>query len=310
MNSGNGKKMDFYNCISGDEAKKVVEKGLGEVVVVDGTEEAKASDMDSKAIEENNADLFTVRALSKPDKQVITKIKRKKRGMPAVTSSIWPEELTDYIKDNNGRLLKTVNADAVYEKLIKRLDHYARPSSAELKRCIKPEDFKHNRRTTYSDSHLSKDSEHDNTFRYLLKNKLARSENWTAIEINDHVLSQFQRLNIGEYAEGSDSGKANRHSSSIIKIMTGEMDERILGDGAKPRTTLRKPSQESFLTSDGNQSDVPLPREEDNTFTMDAFWADLGVDIPPPQRPDSKQGYSSNQDDFDLNMDDEDDFEL
>ena len=128
----------------------------------------------------------------------------------------------------------------------------------------------------------------------------------------NNVLSHASRTGTGLIVDLLifNSGKVNRHSSSIIKIMTGEMDERILGSGARPKTAMRKPSQESVLTSDGNQSDVPLPREEDNTFTMDAFWADLGVDIPPPQSQDNKQGYSSNQDDFDLNMDDEDDFEL
>jgi len=312
------KRLDYYNCMSGEEAKKVVDEGSGEIVDESGKagflSGKDSSDVDNNAILEGVPDLVSVRALNKPDRQVIKKIKQKKKGMPAVTSSTWPEELTDYIKDYNGRMLKTVNANAVHEKLFDRLLARSKFGTEvnykEYMRCIKPENFNQINRATYSDNFLSNSSEHDNTFRYLLKNKLARSKNWTAKEINDHVLPQFHKLSIGEYADGSDSGKVNRHSSSIIKIMTGEMDERILGSGARPKTAMRKPSQESVLTSDGNQSDVPLPREEDNTFTMDAFWADLGVDIPPPQSQDNKQGYSSNQDDFDLNMDDEDDFEL
>ena len=53
------------------------------------------------------------------------------------------------------------------------------------------------------------------------------------------------------------------------------------------------------------------PREEDSTFTMDAFWADLGVDIPPPtgSRRES-HGGDNNDDGGDMDIDEDDDFEL
>ena len=57
------------------------------------------------------------------------------------------------------------------------------------------------------------------------------------------------------------------------------------------------------------------PREEDSTFTMDAFLVDLGVDIPPPagsgSRRDSQGGNNTNDDTGgDMDIDDDDEFEL
>ena len=77
-------------------------------------------------------------------------------------------------------------------------------------------------------------------------------------------------------------------------------------------TPSRRSSQSSGAgaSQEMTQERPALPGEEDNTFTMDAFWADLGVDIPPPDRRAS-QGGDNNYDENDLNMDDdEDDFEL
>ena len=47
------------------------------------------------------------------------------------------------------------------------------------------------------------------------------------------------------------------------------------GDGG-----IGKESRPDSYPSNGRPSPA-LPSVEDTTFTMDAFWADLGVDVPP-----------------------------
>ena len=76
-----------------------------------------------------------------------------------------------------------------------------------------------------------------------------------------------------------------------------------MGEGDGGTGTKSRP--DSSLPSHGLPSPAP-PSVEDTTFTMDAFWADLGVDTPPPPGKRGSQARSFTSAEYEA----EDDWEL
>ena len=128
-----------------------------------------------------------------------------------------------------------------------------------------------------------------------------------------HLLHQFQRLDIADYAEDAETSVKNRHSASILRILTGEEDHRIGEKTFGGRRPSRAASVDSSVSA---ASPAAPPGEEDPAYTMDSFWADLGVDIPPPgaggrrSSQDTSQHGKDPDADMDLDLGDEEDFEL
>ena len=128
-----------------------------------------------------------------------------------------------------------------------------------------------------------------------------------------HFLHQFQRLDIADYAEDAETGVKNRHSASVLRILTGAEDHRIGEKTFGGRRPSRAASVDSSVSA---ASPAAPPREEDPAYTMDSFWADLGVDIPPPGAGGRRSSLDTSQHgkdpdaDMDLDLGDEEDFEL
>ena len=81
------------------------------------------------------------------------------------------------------------------------------------------------------------------------------------------------------------SSFSNRYSENILQIM--------MGKGKAGRVVCSR-SDTSNLASGQPPSPAP-PREEDTTFTMDAFWADLEVEAPstPTGRGNQARSFAS-----------------
>ena len=129
------------------------------------------------------------------------------------------------------------------------------------------------------------------------------------------LLPQFDKLNIGDYDENSRSILKNAHSSKILKIMLGDLDSRI-GEETYPGFTSKDKGQDSVLASEAGG---PPQVAEDTSYAMDNFWADLGVEAPPSSSQGDRrmsnvsverQEEVKEVDLSDLNLGDEDDFEL
>ena len=101
----------------------------------------------------------------------------------------------------------------------------------------------------------------------------------------EHFVPHFDKINLSNYSKDTPYRYSNRHSESILKILTGEGEGNYLKDS--------KSGPGDLVSASGLASPAP-PSVEDPTFTMDAFWADLGVDAPPPsvKRGDLRQASS------------------
>ena len=85
----------------------------------------------------------------------------------------------------------------------------------------------------------------------------------------NHLVPHLEKLDLTNYAPGTSYKYSNRHSESILKIMMGK------GETGKVVESRR----DSVQPASGQPSPAP-PKEEDSM--MEAFWADLGVEAPPP----------------------------
>jgi len=93
-----------------------------------------------------------------------------------------------------------------------------------------------------------------------------------AVNLRHHLVPHLEKLNLSKYAIGTSYKYSNRHSESILKIMMGE--------GAKGKGASDSRSDSSNLAS--GQLSPATSKEQDTTFSMEDFWADLGVEAPPP----------------------------
>ena len=252
------------------------------------------------------------------------KIRYKPKGLPNIADSDWPDYLTSLMKDKRGVWQKTINIPEVTKKLqqyyiwsnpedLSRKKRWEEVSVIQLEKPLCVRNYGH----VYKPFKPKDPSKDNKKFKYALIKKMESDDQITKDNVRLHLVPQFSRINIGDYVEGCGSNVVNRHSSSIFQIMTGELDHRLGGSGNKsqPPPSSRRQSLNTSLGDMSMTSSPAPPREEDSTFTMDAFWADLGVDIPPPADSGSRrnsQGGENNNDDAggDMDIDDDDDFEL
>jgi len=87
---------------------------------------------------------------------------------------------------------------------------------------------------------------------------------------DDDLVPHFQILKLANYLPGSGCKSNNRHSESVLQIMLGH----------NPCVKEKAGGSSSRASSLGPSSSPTPPKEVDSTFTMDAFWADLGVEAP------------------------------
>ena len=251
------------------------------------------------------------------------------KGFPSVTIADWPEEFVDTRvmkcgderKKVPAKCLNIENADKALKAFYK-----GKTSSHSLESVIdrnklrleKPLRGHQVRSCLKSDWTSSRKSEEESDHRvrsftsYVDRKRTERHGEHGGPNV---LLPQFDKLNIGDYDEDSHSILKNAHSSKILKIMLGDLDSRI-GEETYPGLTSKDKGQESVSASEAGG---PPQVAEDTSYAMDNFWADLGVDAPPSssqgdrrmsnvsveRQEEVKEGDLS-----DLNLGDEDDFEL
>merc|ERR1719369_44212 len=95
-----------------------------------------------------------------------------------------------------------------------------------------------------------------------------REDEVECVPLYQQLVPHFEKLNLNLYSPGSSSKLYNGHSENILKIMLGEgnRDDYEHNPGKSPSICEASPAP---------------PSQQDNTYTMDAFWADLGVEAPP-----------------------------
>ena len=252
------------------------------------------------------------------------------QGFPSVTIADWPEEFVDTremkygnqgVKRVPSKCLNIVKAN----KALKAF--YARKTSVDLRsesaidrnklRLEKPLRDHQVRSCLKSDWTSARKSEeldqHVRSFAsYVDRKRTDRDGEHGGPNV---LLPQFDKLNIGDYDEDSHSTLRNAHSSKILKIMLGDLDSRI-GEETYSGVTSGDNDQGSVSASE----DIGPPQvTEDPSYAMDNFWADLGVDAPPPSSQGDRrmsnvsverQEDGKDVDLSDLNLGDEDDFEL
>jgi len=120
----------------------------------------------------------------------------------------------------------------------------------------------------------------DNKFSPILDKKKAAGDSDLS-KVYDQFVPHLEKLNLTNYNEGTSYKYSNRHSESILRIMMGEQKAGDVKEGRSDSAQL----------SSGVPSPAP-PSVEDTTFTMEAFWADLGVNAPTPATPAKRRNLS------------------
>ena len=214
-------------------------------------------------------------------------IKQKYKGLPVLMSGSWPEDVYEWDYLTNEKYSKS------YSKLkknrvkdVKRLKMDVLKRKLDEKNCL---DFVRRDGDCHTTAHklqlsnqkfdgIRKSSRTEKYFAPILKRRIERGED---VNLNKELIPLFERLNLNLYTSRS-SRCFNRHSDNILKIMTGDLTDQV--------------ESENTFNESLNYSSQPSPApptEEDSTYTMDAFWADLGVEMPTPERRRSRSFVSS-----------------
>jgi hypothetical protein len=196
------------------------------------------------------------------DEFIGERVSIQKAGLPRMATSNWPPEIYEWVTDSgrHGKKYKRLKVEELRKMLVETgrgtAQHPAK-SSLHL-----PTNINHsvtiNHPTVLADKKFSP----------LLD---SRQENGESCSLYNHLVPYLEKLDLNNYTPGTSYKYSNRHSENILKIM--------MGQGESGRVAEARP--DSSQLGSGQPSPAP-PREEDSTFTMDAFWADLGVEAPPP----------------------------
>jgi len=206
---------------------------------------------------------------------------RSKKGMPRLSTTSWPPDIYEWYSDvemgknlrkegRKSKRLKVVEAKRMLDKMGK--------SSSKSSLHLAPANKVYSNRTT---------RDVKKKFSAVLERRIG-SEGGGCLY--NHLVPHLEKLDLNSYMPNTSYRYSNRHSESILKIMMGE------GAASKVKKTI----PDSSSLPSGQPSPAP-PQEEDTTFTMDAFWADLGVEAPPPpsRRGSQAKSFASSDRDVD-----------
>ena len=222
-------------------------------------------------------------------------------GLPPVTLAEWKPEFVEQRDDDKKHLDPAAAARCIQKFLMKMKPGGVLRFEAPVRETENCGSYK-----------LEKDGE-GSGLNYAMRKKFDEEDQSGDTDPRHHLLHQFQRLDIADYAEDAETGVKNRHSASVLRILTGAEDHRIGEKTFRGRRPSRAASVDSSVSA---ASPAAPPREEDTAYTMDSFWADLGVDIPPPGAGGRRSSLDTSQHgkdpdaDMDLDLGDEEDFEL
>ena len=185
--------------------------------------------------------------------EVGEKIAISRAGLPRLSSSTWPPELYEVVTGDNKKKSKRLKVEKMREMLNKmnmrpnyKSSLYLAPSSSESHNYNHPTPSVARKFAPILDLRESEDSK----------------------TLYNHLVPHLEKLDLTNYAPGTSYKYSNRHSESILKIM--------MGKGETGKVAERRDSSQP---ASGQPSPAP-PKEEDSM--MEAFWADLGVEAPPP----------------------------